>query len=98
MIEGARKVQTQWMETDDELKTAIKKKMAELPTPPPESIEGEKETRRGPLDADHLREAYRRYKIAREGCLAGQLGLWQLQQNSGVERFGTKVMGKRLMR
>src|ERR1700709_2163469 len=84
MIEGARKVQAQWTETDEEAK-------AKLPSPPPDG----EETRRGPLLPEHLVEAYRRHKLAREGALAGQLGLWQLQQNSGVERFGLKVGGKR---
>jgi transcription initiation factor TFIID subunit 11 len=98
MIEGARKVQSQWMESDEELKEKLKKGMSELPSPPPEPTEGVKETRRGPLEADHLREAHRRYKLSSEGNLVGQLGLWQLQQNGGIERFGTKVGGKRLFK
>jgi transcription initiation factor TFIID subunit 11 len=100
IIEGARKVQSQWLEVSDESQTG-------LPSPPSESQnekedeeqkQKKKETRRGPLMPDHLRESIRRYKIAGEGCLAGQLGLWQQQQLNGVERFGSKVMGKRLMK
>ena len=92
MIEGARKVQSQWIETADESQTG-------LPSPPAEDGKPrEKESKRGPLMPDHLRESIRRYKTAREGCLAGQLGLWQQQQHSGVERFGVKIMGKRLMK
>jgi transcription initiation factor TFIID subunit 11 len=32
------------------------------------------------------------------GGLVGELGLWQAQQNSGVERFAVKVRGKRLLK
>jgi transcription initiation factor TFIID subunit 11 len=76
------------METDEEARTM-------LPSPP---AEGEEEKRRGPLLPDHLREAHRRRIISGEGALVGQLGLWQLQQNSGVERFGVKLGGKRLLK
>lgn len=87
MVEGSRRVQTQWMKTDEEAK-------ARLPPPPP----GEEEKRRGPLLPDHLREAYRRHKTAGENAMAGQLGLWQLQQSTGVERFGSKLGGRRIFR
>ena len=86
MIEGARKVQAQWDETDEE--------MAVLPGSDNKATKQLK----APLQADHLREALRRHKTAGEGSNTGQLGLWQLQQHSGVERFGTKVGGKRLMK
>lgn len=89
MIEGARRVQTQWLETDEELKTL-------LPTPPTEP--GEEKVLRGPLLPDHLREAYRRHKLSGEDSLVGQLGLWQLQASSGVERFGIRSGGKRLFK
>ncbi|RAL62941.1 hypothetical protein DID88_004782 [Monilinia fructigena] len=56
------------------------------------------ELRRAPLQADHLREALRRLRQGNEDGLAGQLNLWQLQQHSGVERFGSKVGGKRLFK
>ncbi|KAF4611381.1 hypothetical protein G7Y89_g15632 [Cudoniella acicularis] len=93
MIEGARRVQTQWLEASGE------DQATGLPSPPAEGDKPkEKETRRAPLLPDHLREALRRYKLARDGGSAGQLGLWQLQQNSGVERFGVKVGGKRLLK
>lgn len=97
MVEGARRVQTQWLEASGEDQTTG------LPSPPAENgtvkeKEKEKETRRGPLLPDHLREALRRLKLERDGGLSGQLGLWQLQQSSGVERFGAKSMGKRLLR
>ncbi|RFU30729.1 hypothetical protein B7463_g5601, partial [Scytalidium lignicola] len=82
MIEGARKVQSEWLNREE----------------PEDGNPKEEETRRGPLLPDHLREAIRRYKMGKEGCLAGQLSLWQHQQSSGVERFAVKVMGKRLFK
>jgi transcription initiation factor TFIID subunit 11 len=88
MVEGARRVQTQWLESDEEAK-------ALLPTPPADDDEKEM---RGPLLPDHLREAYRRQKVSGENSLAGQMGLWQLQQSSGVERFGPRAGGKRLFK
>lgn len=87
IIEGARKVQSQWDKVDEEAKVT-------LPSPPPD----DGETRRGPLLPEHLVEAHRRHRLAREGGSAGQLGLIQLQHSSGVERFGIKVGGKRLFK
>lgn len=98
MIEGARKVQEEWIGSDDLLTEEIKKNMEKLPTPPKEIMDEVKQLPRGPLEPDHLREAHRRYKNSGEGGLAGQLGLWQLQQNSGVERFALKAQGKRLFK
>ncbi|KAM3069057.1 hypothetical protein ACMFMF_009023 [Clarireedia jacksonii] len=99
VIEGARKVQTQWIEAGEP--------NSGLPSPPAEDtiMEGgggdaqeAKEMRRAPLQADHLREALRRSRDATEGGMAGQLNLWQLQQHNGVERFATRVRGKRLFK
>jgi transcription initiation factor TFIID subunit 11 len=93
MIEGARKVQTQWLESSGEDQTTG------LPSPPAEGDNPkEKETRRGPLLPDHMREALRRHRLTRDGGLPGQLDLWKQQQSSGVERFGLKAVGKRLMK
>ena len=92
MIEGARKVQSEWLESSDESQTG-------LPSPPAEGDKPkEKETRRGPLMPDHLRESIRRHRMTRDGGLAGQLGLIRSLGHSGVERFGVKVQGKRLMK
>jgi transcription initiation factor TFIID subunit 11 len=88
MIEGARRVQTQWLATDEESKNL-------LPTPP---AEVEESTLRGPLLPDHLREAYRRHKLSGDDSLVGQLGLWQVQASNGVERFGPRAGGKRLFK
>lgn len=93
LIEDARRIQTQWIKATGEDQTGG------LLSPPAENaVESDNETRRGPLLPDHLREAIRRYKLRREGGLAGQLGLWQLQQQGGVERFGSRVKGKRLLK
>ncbi|CAG8980193.1 hypothetical protein HYALB_00012385 [Hymenoscyphus albidus] len=94
LIEGARRVQDQWLENTRE------DQVNGLPSPPREE-DGEPrevDTRRGPLLPDHLREALRRYKLAREGGLTGQLGLFQLQQQGGTERFGVRVKGRRLLK
>ena len=53
---------------------------------------------RGPLRPDHLREALRRYKLAQEGGAVGLHDPWHQQQQSGVERFGTRRPGKRLFK
>jgi transcription initiation factor TFIID subunit 11 len=92
MIEGARRVQSQWLEATGESQTG-------LPSPPAEGDgPAQRETRRGPLHPDHLREALRRHMLENSGGLVGELGLWQAQNHSGVERFGTKVGGKRLLK
>lgn len=98
MIEGARKVQNEWIGSDDLLKEEIKKRMEKLPTLPEEIMNEKMNLPRGPLEPDHLREALRRYKDRGQGGLVGQLGLWQAQNPSGVERFATKVQGKRLFK
>lgn len=93
IIEGARKVQTEWVEV------AADPGQLSLPSPPAEdSTPVEKEKRRGPLLPDHLREAFRRHMLEGDGGLVGELGLWQRQNVSGVERFGTKIGGKRLFK
>ena len=102
MIEGARRVQNEWIAADDSLKESIKRHMAKLPTPPEdirqEIMNEERELPRGPLEPDHLREALRRYRVEGEGGMVGQLGLWQHQASSGVERFATKIQGRRLFK
>ena len=93
MIEGARKVQTQWADAAGELETS-------LPSPPAEGdapVEVQKEKRRGPLLPDHIREAHRRHLMEGDGGLVGQLSLWQHQAHSGVERFGVRVQGKKTL-
>lgn len=91
IIENARKVQTEWLEASGESPNDYADPLANGTT------SKEKETRRGPLLPDHLREAFRRHMLS-DSSLVGELGLWQLQQHSGVERFGTKTRGKRLLK
>ncbi len=92
IIEGARKVQTEWLESTGESQIS-------LPSPPAEThTSPENERRRGPLLPDHLREAFRRHLLDSDGGLVGQLGLWQAQQHNGVERFAVKLGGKRLFK
>ncbi len=67
------------------------------PDLPPDLGPDGKEKRRGPLLPEHLREAFRRHMLSDPG-LVGQLGLWQQQNGSGVERFGLRVRGKRLFK
>jgi transcription initiation factor TFIID subunit 11 len=82
IIERARKVQSQWIESQ-----------GGLMSPPAENDE-----LRGPLTAEHLREALRRYKLEREGGFVGLLNLGRQEFAIGGERFGLKAMGRRLLR
>jgi transcription initiation factor TFIID subunit 11 len=94
IIERARRIQTQALAAEGVLEKEVE-----------EEVDGEKkkvvkvETRRGPLLPHHLREALRRYTKERDGNGVGLTGFWQLQQHhSGVERFGMRVGGKRLLK
>ncbi|QSZ31123.1 hypothetical protein DSL72_000686 [Monilinia vaccinii-corymbosi] len=102
LIEGARKVQTQWIEAGEPNSGLVHPGVEVTATANGEENGGEvkatKELRRAPLQADHLREALRRLRLGNEDGLAGQLNLWQLQQRSGVERFASRVGGKRLFK
>jgi transcription initiation factor TFIID subunit 11 len=114
IIEGARRVQGEWIEK-------TKEKQADLPDPVPPPIaspltpskddddndeESEQaaaknvatEDRRGPLRPDHLREALRRYKLALEGQGVGMGQAWNHQQRNGVERFPVRTGGRRIFR
>lgn len=99
LIEAARNVQGEWITAGE--------KQTDLPSPPP-SANGagaddgaeepeEAEARRGPMRPDHLREAWRRYKICGESHGVGVQQLWHAQQGSGVERFSTRTR-KRLFK
>lgn len=98
LIEGARKVQTEWVAAKADAQMDVK---IGLPSPPSEGSTSTllaENIRRGPLLPDHLRESFRRQLLEADGGLVGQLGLWQAQQHSGVERFGVKTGGKRLFK
>ncbi|KID86941.1 transcription initiation factor TFIID subunit 11 [Metarhizium guizhouense ARSEF 977] len=99
IIEAARNVQGEWISAGE--------KQTDLPTPPPstddadndkEAEEAEQpEVKRGPMRPDHLREAWRRYKLTGESRGVGVQQLWHAQQGSGVERFSTRTR-KRLFK
>lgn len=95
IIEGAVKVQRQWDESDAEAAAILEKIEKDTNA----KVCKEKETfPRGPLGPEHLRESLRRFQAAGVGNFTGQLGLWQTQQKSGVERFGVKLRGRRLFK
>ncbi|KAL9471034.1 hypothetical protein ACSS6W_008975 [Trichoderma asperelloides] len=90
IIEGARNVQAEWIVSGE--------KQSDLPTPPPSTEEAENEEevdlKRGPLRPDHLREAWRRYKLCHESRGVGVQQLWHAQQGTGVERFSTRTRNR----
>ncbi|KAK7420819.1 hypothetical protein QQZ08_010219 [Neonectria magnoliae] len=99
IIEAARNVQGEWIIAGE--------KQSDLPTPPPSNNDAapddetaaaaEMDLKRGPLRPDHLREAWRRYRLSGESRTVGVQQLWHAQQASGVERFSTRT-GKRLFK
>lgn len=105
IIEGARRVQGEWIDKTGE-------KQTDLPTPPASadeapSADGEADTssgdhgdddRRGPLRPEHLREALRRYRMSQEGGGVGMHWLWHQQQQNGVDRFPSRTGGRRIFR
>ncbi|KAF6807370.1 hypothetical protein CSOJ01_08255 [Colletotrichum sojae] len=96
LIERARDVQGEWIKATGE-------KQSELPTPPTTDENGEinqaaMDDKRGPLRPDHLREAWRRYKMSGDGGWVGIQGLWHEQQNSSVERFPVRTGGRRVFK
>lgn len=100
MIEAARNVQGEWVLAGE--------KQSDLPTPPSSTADNpdagagasagqEIDLRRGPLRPDHLREAWRRYKLSGESRGVGVQQPWHHQQGDGVERFSSRT-GKRLFK
>lgn len=87
IIESARTVQAEWIHSGEH--------QADLPTPPPSTAQEENgeepDLKRGPLRPDHLREAWRRYKMSGESHGVGVQQLWHAQQSSGVERFSSRT-------
>jgi transcription initiation factor TFIID subunit 11 len=96
IIEAARNVQGEWI--------AAGERQTDLPSPPPSTNDAgnddevlEPEVKRGPMRPDHLREAWRRYKLNGDSRGVGVQQLWHAQQGSGVERFTTRTR-KRLFK
>ncbi|KAL2261780.1 hypothetical protein VTK26DRAFT_3360 [Humicola hyalothermophila] len=111
IIESARQVQGEWIEANDEKQTDLPTPPPSAGATPnadaeggeadeaaPREKEAEKDDRRGPLRPEHLREAVRRYRKAREGGGVGMQWVWHQQQQSGVERFPTRTGGRRIFR
>lgn len=112
LIEGSRRVQSEWVAKSNEPQAEPGVKFPEWPYEGDEHWEEprdgrprsthpkakSKEPPRGALRPDHVREAWRRYKTSAEGGNVGSLGLWHVQQSSGVERFGVKTGGRRLFK
>lgn len=96
LVELARKVQDQWVSAEEHARKVNADALEE--TEDLTIVQQTAERRRGPLEPAHLREAIRRLRLTRDGGLAGQLDLWKKQQSSGVERFGMRNLGKRLLR
>lgn len=106
LIEQARDIQAEWIYSGEEqVKPAEPPHEGDeekLPTDEEKRderaralIEQEKQEgkkpRSGPLRPDHLREAWRRYKLTSEARGVGMQQLWQAQQHTGVERFSTRT-------
>ena len=92
IIERARRIQTKWIIASgkDQLTGEPFKKDADgndIVDP-----------RRGPLEPEHLRESARLYQLENPLGGVGALNLVGLQASSGVERFGTRVRGRRLFK
>lgn len=87
IIEQARSVQSEWIHAGES--------QSEMPTPPASTIdidsEDKPDVKRGPLRPDHLREAWRRYKVAGDSQGVGVQQLWHAQQGTGVERFSSRT-------
>lgn len=104
IIEGARRVQAEWIEKTGEKQTDLPTPPASAGTSPSGAQEGgvqptaAQDDRRGPLRPEHLREAVRRYKRSFEGGGVGQHTIWNQQQQNGVERFPTRTGGRRIFR
>lgn len=111
IIEAARRVQGEWIDKMDEKQVEsglLTPEPSQIngegqPAKEGDTAEDEDEAlrkfhKRGPLRPDHLREALRRYKMAQEGGCVGLHDPWHQQQQSGVERFGTRTQGRRLFK
>lgn len=101
LIERARKIQTQWLAASAESQTDDLDARGAAPVDANKDLQlweaNKEDVRRGPLTAEHLREALRRYKAERAGGLVGLMGLDRGQHSTGADRFGLKARGRRLL-
>lgn len=63
----------------------------------PSADQEDYDPKRGPLRPEHLREAWRRYRLSGESRGVGVQQLWHAQARNGVDRFSTRT-GKRLFK
>ncbi|KAI1087527.1 histone-fold-containing protein [Rostrohypoxylon terebratum] len=92
LIESALEIQEEWV--------ALGEKQTDLPNDELEPTGELSQFRReAPLRPDHLREAYRRYRVAAEhnGSL-GSLMVWNQQVQNGTERFAVRAGGRRIFK
>ncbi|RYO73759.1 hypothetical protein DL762_010389 [Monosporascus cannonballus] len=93
VVEEARRIQQEWINNGEkqvpEGYEEDEKELGEL----------SKHRRQAPLRPDHLREAYRRRKVAAEnGGAMGSLLHWNSQTQNGLERFAARAGGRRIFK
>ncbi|KAF4120718.1 hypothetical protein GMORB2_2722 [Geosmithia morbida] len=87
IIEASRQVQLELIRAGED--------QSELPDP--NRPRPHYDPRRGPLRPEHLREAWRRYRLSGESRGVGVQQMWHAQARNGVDRFSTRT-GKRLFK
>lgn len=94
VVEEARRVQQEWADNGEnqvpeDLDEGEVDELSEL----------SKHRRQAPLRPDHLREAYRRRKVAGEhGGAMGSLLHWNQQTQNGLDRFAPRAGGRRVFK
>ncbi|KAK7750284.1 hypothetical protein SLS62_007801 [Diatrype stigma] len=93
VVEEARRVQAELIANGEkQVPDDFKEEEREL-------SELSKHRRQAPLRPDHLREAYRRRKVAAEhGGAMGSLLHWNQQTQNGLERFAPRAGGRRIFK
>lgn len=109
IIESARRVQAEWINKTGEKQTDLPTPLPSSANSPSALLDTEgtapgdgeavaSENRPGPLRPEHIREAYRRYKVSWEGAGVGMNPLWNEQTQSGAERFPVRTGGRRIFK
>lgn len=94
VVEEARRVQQEWADNGEnqvpeDLDEGEVDELSEL----------SRHRRQAPLRPDHLREAYRRRKVAGEhGGAMGSLLHWNQQTQNGLDRFAPRAGGRRVFK
>lgn len=93
VVEEARRVQEEWIDRGE------KQVPDDFQEEEKELSEHSKHRRQAPIRPDHLREAYRRRKIAAEhGGAMGSLLHWNQQTQNGLDRFAPRAGGRRIFK